>query len=370
MRPPIDIEPCHGEVNAAPPGSASGAGPCIGRSQRLQTRRAFLKATIGAASAGALGRVLATESARAAEVVSTLPAIGTRPTIGPIDAAAKSVVAHLQSDELISGTRVHPELIGELVEEGIRIVTGADSGAAAWNALLRPDDVVGIKFNHVGADFLATTVPFATQLVQSLGRAGFAPERIMLIEAPPGLGRELKTRREVVGWSGKPVTFNSGEEELAAVLQEVTAIINVPFLKTHNLAGMSGCLKNLSHALIRRPGRYHANACTPFVGDIVALPQIQSRLRIHIMNALRAVFDSGPQATLENTWAHRGVLVSRDPVAADSVALDLINDRRARSSLPAIGDADGRVPQLRAAAARHLGTHDQDYIQLVEPDLE
>jgi hypothetical protein len=334
-----------------------------------QGRRTFLKGVLRGASASALGAWCNARAARAASIDSSLPALGSRPSIGPIDASMKSTVAHVRVEEVLAGNKVHPSLVAEMIEEGLRAITGAASIADSWHHVLHPDDVIGIKFNKVGADSLATTVPFATQLLDTLRKAGFAPDRIMLIEAPDGLAHELKARPQTLGWSGGRISFGSGEEELAAVLQEVTAIINVPFLKTHNIAGMSGCLKNLSHALIRRPARYHQNACAPYVSDILALPQIRRKLRLHIVNALRAVYDAGPEATIENTWAHRGIIISQDPVAADSVGLDLINDRRARLRLRAVGDANGRVPHLQAAAAKGLGTDDQDYITLLQPSV-
>jgi hypothetical protein len=298
---------------------------------------------------------------------ATLPALGSRPTTPPVSELAKSTVVHLQAREVLAGTKVHPSLAGELVEEAIKTLTRKEKSADAWHALLPADGILAIKFNHVGAETIGTTVPFGLQLVHSLGRAGFAPDRIMLIEAPPELTRLAATRPQVHGWSGPPVSFGSGAEELAAWLKEVTAIINVPFLKTHNIAGMTGCLKNLSHALIRRPGRYHANGCAPFIGDIVALPQIRSKARIHIINALQAVMDGGPEARLENMWAHHGVIVSTDPVAADSIGLEILNERRQLAKLAPIGDQTGRVPHLHAAARRGVGTDDQDYITLLEP---
>lgn len=333
------------------------------------TRRQFLRRAGALAAGAAMARLLGpAATAHAADTPATLPAIGTLPSTGPIDASAKSIVAHLQHDEVISGALTQDNLLRDMIEDGVKAVTGAKSAGDGWNRLLKSDDVIGIKFNHVGSDELQTTPAFATQLVASLGQAGFAPERIMLIEVPTPLARALKTRRQVFGFSGPAVSFASGEEELSAVLQEVTAIINVPFLKTHNIAGMTGCLKNLSHALIRRPGKYHANGCAPYVGDIVALPAIRSKLRLHVMNALRAVYRGGPAVDPDNMWTHAGILVSTDPVATDAVGLDLINAQRAEVELPPLGDEDGHIAHVHAAADRGLGTDDQDYIRVVMPE--
>lgn len=322
----------------------------------------------GLAAASATTDLVASASALAADgTPSTLPSLGELPNTGPVDADEKSIVAHVRRPEVIDGSRLHETLLGEMIEEGLRIVTGRASGAEAWQSLIKPDDIIGVKFNHVGFDELATSVVLATRLVESLKNAGFPPERILLIEVPERLGRTLKTRPPVFGWSGAPVSFGSGAEELSAVLQEVTALINVPFLKTHNIAGMTGCLKNLSHALVRHPARYHANGCAPYVGDIVALPAIRSKLKVNLVNALRAVYRGGPAVEPEGMWTHAGLIVSTDPVAADAVGLDVINDRRAQAKLPPVGDSEGHVPHVRAAAQRGLGTDDQDYIQRIEP---
>jgi hypothetical protein len=333
-----------------------------------QSRRTFLKRAAQAGIAAMAGGTGLTRPAPGAETAAALPALTSHPSIGPIDPSIKSTVVHVQANEVLAGQRVHPDLAREMIEEGIRLVTGTRTPAQAWNALLGPEERIGIKFNHVGAGNLGTTVPLGIQLIESLRAAGFNPERIMLIEAPAELERAFDTRPPVFGWSGGAVDFGSGAEELAALLQEVDAIINVPFLKTHNIAGMSGCLKNLSHALIRRPGRYHGDACSA-AADIVALAQIRSKLRIHIVNGLRGMFDKGPDAGPEGIWPHAGLLVSRDPVAADSVAADFINEQRQRAGLLPIGDAGGRIPHLAAAVRRGLGTDDQDYIQRIEPRM-
>jgi hypothetical protein len=103
------------------------------------------------------------------------------------------------------------------------------------------------------------------------------------------------------------------------------------------------------------------------VGDIVALDQIRSKLRIHIVNALRVVYQGGPTVVPEGVWTHAGLIVSTDPVAADATGIDLLNEQRARAKLPPIGDDQAHIPHIHAAAQRGLGTDDQDYIQVIQP---
>jgi hypothetical protein len=332
-----------------------------------ENRRTFLKRIAQAGLTAAAGQLMAGErSALAENSVSTLPILESRPDTGPIDASLKSTVVHIRRPEVVDRQSIHAPLLREMIEDSLKTLTEVRKPGEAWNRLLKPDDVIGIKFNHVGAAELDTTDMVAAQLIQSLGEAGFAPRQIMLIEAPTNLAATLGTRPETLGWSGGEVSFGTGSEELAAVLQEVTAIINVPFLKTHNIAGVTGCLKNLSHALIRRPGRYHDQGCAPYVGNIAALPQIRSKIRLNIVNAIRALCEGGPHVRPHGMWNHAGLLVSRDPVAADAAGIDIINDERRRRSLPLIGNKAGHIPHIHAAARLSLGTDDQDYINLVD----
>ena len=338
-------------------------------SAESSSRREFLRRAGQAGAAVALGGALIEANAASPGTPATLPALTSRPTTSQVDPLLKSVVADIRAREVVVEAVIHETLLGEMIDESVRLAARRSSPAAAWNTLLKPDDVVGIKFNHIGQEVISTTEPFARQVVESLKRAGIAPERIMLIEAPEQLTHDLRTRRCPVGFSGPKVAFGSGEDELAAVLQEVTAIINVPFLKTHSIAGMTCCLKNLSHALIRRPKLCHANGCSPFVGDILALPQIRPKLKLHLVNALRAVFDGGPTPSRHLLWRHCGILASTDPVATDAVATDILNDERSARKLRALGNREGQIGYLQAAAARGLGTTDQDYISVLRPTL-
>lgn len=329
-----------------------------------ESRRKFLGRVSRIAAASAAIGAKGLYEAAAAESRPAPPSPSTvRPYAGPIDPADKSRVVLLRSPEAAE----EENLLREMVEEAIRILTGAESSSEGWNKLLRPDDVIAIKFNRVGATELGVTEQMARQLVRSLSRAGFSPERIMLIEAPGSLETQLKTRPFVFGWSGPEVSFGSGQDTLAAWLEEVTAIINVPFLKTHNIAGMTGCLKNLSHAVVRSPRRFHANGCAPYVGDIVSLPQIRQKVRLHLMNAMRAVFAGGPEVRPEYRWIYAGIVAGKDPVAIDSVGLDILNEQRVRAKLPPIAPDASGIPHIHAAAHTGLGTNDQDYIDLIAP---
>ena len=277
-----------------------------------------------------------------------------------------ATVVRVRSDNVIHVQQVDRRVLAQMLHQGLTAVTGASSSTQAWKKLLKPDDIVGLKFNRSAADALGTTLPMADVLVRSLSEAGFAPAQIVPIEVPEAVYGETGACRPNKGWAAQETAFGSGRDHLAGVLDQVTAIINVPFLKTHNIAGLTCCLKNLSHALVKHPARFHANHCSPYIADIVALPKISGKLRLHIVNSLRLVFDGGPEAT-QAAVASGGVLFfGTDPVAVDTVGLEHLNHKRLEEGLEPIRPNGGRLQYLPRAAELGLGCCELPDIALVK----
>ena len=260
--------------------------------------------------------------------------------------------------------RVHQAVLPEMLHTALLEVTGRSSVTEAWRSLLRADDVIGLKCNRSAAQGLGTGEPVADAVITSLLSAGFDRQQIVPIEVGAELYKKNGVVRPVRGWRSEPATFASGQDHLSAVLDQVTAIVNIPFLKTHNIAGMTCCLKNLSHGLIKHPARYHDSHCSPYIADIVALPQIREKLRLNLVTALRVVFDGGPEAHDHFTWDAGILLASRDPLAADTVGLNIINSEREILGLGHVDSGERRTLYLDAAAERGLGKGDLHRIEL------
>ncbi|MCP4250370.1 MAG: DUF362 domain-containing protein [bacterium] len=281
----------------------------------------------------------------------------------------RATVVRVRSDHVVVARRIHGVVLAEMLEKGLMLATGAPDAAEAWRSLLRKDDVIGLKFNRSGAEALGTTVPMAQALIESLTAAGFASDRIVPIEVPPLVYDEFQTAQPVAGWDRRETDFGSGSDQLAAVLRQVTAIVNVPFLKDHNIAGVTCCLKNLSHALVKHPARYHDNHCSPYVADIVALPQIREKLRLHVVNALRLVYAGGPEAPEASTAAAGLLYLGTDPVAIDTIAVDEINYHRNTNAVGVIDRHDGWLGYLPRGAARGLGCADRHGVRVLKVRL-
>ncbi len=262
----------------------------------------------------------------------------------------RSRVVEIRSAKVLHGSSLDSLELEAMIRRAITALTRTRTHQEAWQSILGDARRIVIKFNRVGAETLRTTDTLARVLVSDLGVAGYAAERIALVEVPPYIASDLQTREPSPGW-GTAIAVGDYAEPLANYLLEADAVINVPFLKTHQIAGMSGALKNLSHAVIRHPARYHSNGCTPFVGQVVGSVEVSSRLKLNLTNALRVVVDRGPDAREEDLVGCGGLIVGFDPVAVDSIGLGLLSVERRRKGL----GGTLRAPHLLAAGEDGVG---------------
>ena len=132
--------------------------------------------------------------------------------------------------------------------------------------------------------------------------------------------------------------------------------MNIPYLKNDNIMGLSGCLKNITYRVVKHPARLHSNGCSPFLADILALPEVSGKLRLNIMNALRIAYHGGPLVTPNYVESPGLLLLGRDPIAADAVALGTLKSGHGKAGrTPMPPDAEP-VPALNDAAGKGVGT--------------
>ena len=280
-----------------------------------------------------------------------------------------SRVVQIQSPYASSRPGVHKALVGEMLEQALISSTQTSTPAQAWRSLLDPQDVIGLKFNRSGGEVIGTSEAVAGILIGSLVEAGWPVDRIVCIEAPASVVQRHGTLPMTTGYDATPTDFGSGSDEFAAVLRQITALIDIPYLKTHNIARMTCALKNLSHGLVKHPARYHGNECSPYIADIVASPLIRSKLRLCIVDALRVMYDGGPDSTVGTISDEGMLLVSVDPVAVETAALGYLNEVRARFQLPPVARSAEEVKYLAEAHRRGLGVAVWHGIDLVRAEL-
>lgn len=267
-----------------------------------------------------------------------------------LDARERSRVIDLRSRSVLKGSNVDRIQLRTLLASGLRRLTDEVVVERAWRTILGPARKIVIKFNSVGADVLPGSDTFARVLVDLLADSGYMADEIKLVEAPDFLTTELELKPPAAGW-GEPIDVGGKPVDLARWFLDADAVINVGFLKTHRIAGMSGCMKNISHAIIRSPARFHANHCSPAVAEIIGQKVVADRLRLNIVNALHVLVRNGPEAAEADAIEAGIVLLGQDPVAVDRIGLDLLTAERRTAGL----EDPVAVPYLTVAGDSGLG---------------
>jgi len=172
-------------------------------------------------------------------------------------------------------------------------VTGKPDPISAWRSLVKADDVIGL----VATDHLNKTHPELIELV-----------RTGLVES----GVPKSNIRDAQG----------GPEKARAC----TALIALPALKAHWLAGIGTVLKNYI-TFSGNPSNYH-DANNANLGEIWNMPHVKGKTKLVLVDALRPLCDKGPQPDPRYLWDYKGLIAGRDPVAVEAVCLKIILQKR------------------------------------------
>jgi uncharacterized protein (DUF362 family) len=280
------------------------------------TRRRFLQGTaLGAAGAA----MSATGIAHAAER-------GHKPVAKEVLPAGKSKVVLIRNERAFdSGGRPQEAVIGEMLEQAMLELTGHSDSKSAWGEFVKPDDVVGVKMNVM---ITPTKPEVSRSVVRGIMQAGVPKSNIIVWDRDTaGYGLEGATvRGERFGYDSKALS--------KIVTDKATALVNVPGMKVHRGAGVGIALKNWVGAItninpmdIGVSYKLHADSCAG-CADIPAIPAIQDKSRLVVVDALQPLFHGGPQVNPRYLWPYRGILVGTDPVAVDTVCIRIFEARR------------------------------------------
>ena len=268
-----------------------------------------------------------------------------------------------------NGAEIKVDVVAGMLDQAVAKLTGHSNPEQAWKSLFKPDDVVGIKINGLGGRGATTNPEIAYAAANAVIRTGIKPSQIIIWENRQDflLSAGFKLNKDGEGirviavgndWEEEPTQSGSINGRLAKVLtRDITALINIPFMKDHQMAGITGALKN-HYGSFHNPMMCHNNHCDPLIADVNLIPVIRNKTRLIIMDALRPFANGGPIYNQPSMWHYHGLLVSRDPVAVDAMAWKIIDDRRKETGLGTVAEA-GREPiSIATAAAKGLGVND------------
>jgi uncharacterized protein (DUF362 family) len=329
---------------------------------RLRTRRSFLKQ--GFSLGGALWALKvgggmaapwpATESNRSRVVIAR-------------DGKIRTAGSSLDSAEL-----------AKLLDRGMQAAFNCDSPLEAWKKVVRPGEVVGLKVNCLGGRGNATHPELVEAISERLRQAGITEivvwdrqnadlerARYKIVERGSGL---RCFGNDTLGFEDSLSTFGQAGSRVCRTLTQVCdAVINLPVLKDHGIAGVTMALKSMFGA-IHNPNKYHSNAGDPYVADVFALPPVRQKVRLHICDAINGQYEGGPSYMPQWMWPFNGLLVARDPVALDYVGWKILEKKRSEMGAKSFAELH-REPHyiLTAADPEHrLGACDPKRIEQVE----
>jgi Domain of unknown function (DUF362) len=248
------------------------------------TRRDFIKG----AAMGTLGMALSGKS---------------RPVFGGLRKGAvpfaaenpQSVVVLIRNEKAIGAEdRVDATVVREMIDTAVKQFSGEADAAKAWAKFVRADDTVGVKFTRCDWMRVHTDQAVVDTVVRRVGEAGVGKDKIFAQDG------------------GLPVA-------------KCTALINVPSVKVHTLTGIAVSMKNYIN-LTPAPSKYHAPSTS--LGEIFLLPDVKGKTRLVVVDILRPYFGPGPQINPLHRWNYHGIIVSNDPVAIETVCLNICQAKR------------------------------------------
>jgi len=247
------------------------------------------------------------------------------------------VVLIRHPDVLDENSRISAEIIQQMLDEAVMTLFGEEDPVKAFEKLVKPGEVVGIKSNVWS--YLPT---------------------------PPELENAIERRLIDVGVEKENISIDDRGVRKNPVFLKANSLINVRPLRTHYLSGVSGCMKNYI-MFARSQSAYHPNSCAD-LGTLFSLPQVNGKTRLNILCALTPQFHGrGPHHfSRRYVWNYKGLFVSQDPVAVDALGLRLLMAKR-REKL----GKDREIPpvprHIEVADVKHgLGTSDLNKIELIK----
>jgi hypothetical protein len=270
----------------------------------------------------------------AVAVIGASAGFGQTPSL---EAPKTRVILIRHPDALTANSEFNEPVIRQMLDEAVMKLLDQSDPAAAFRALVKPDEIVGIKSNVWS--FLPT---------------------------PPPVEKALKSRIMDAGVKEENIGIDDHNVRTNPIFMKSTALFNTRPIRTHYLAGMSGCLKNYIMFAASQPD-YHPDNCAS-LGALFLLPQVKGKTRLNVLCALTPQFHGrGPHNfSRRYVWNYKGLIIGQDPVAVDSVGLRLIMAKRRKELGP--GQELPPVPKhIQIADTKYgIGTSDPSKIELIK----
>ncbi|MCJ7496557.1 MAG: DUF362 domain-containing protein [candidate division Zixibacteria bacterium] len=227
------------------------------------------------------------------------------------------VVLIRDKDVLNDELMVDKNLLSTMLSQGMASLGGEKDPLKVWKGLFNSKDILGVKISVM---ITPTHNELIELIVRNLLSAGVEDKNIYVWDRDKvGIGSAEMFSR--------PRSFGFDNDHLSKVIKKCTALINVTGMKSHWLSGAAFSIKNWAGA-IDNAFEYHTEDCCSSLGALCAIPEIKSKCRLIILDGLRPLFNGGPQVDPKYLWNYNGLILGKDHVAVDIIALKIIQNKR------------------------------------------
>ena len=302
-----------------------------------------------------------------------------RPDIIKMYPDVPSKVVHTHHTGVWDGETLVPGAIRQMLDASITELTGLDDATGAWAALFDPGERIAIKVNAFRNSIIWTHAPLVMAVTECLQEVGVPAEQIVIFdyytseleeagypvnEDGPGVRCYGSDDNYTAGWQ-----LVSRDIRLSDILLGCDGLINMPVLKAHMISGITFAMKN-HYGTFGRPSFFHQPRIGRAIAELNALPPIKDRTRLIIGDVLTACLryaNSWPY--WESDFAGDSILMSFDPVAHDTVGLEVFSQLLTADGGDPATAMNWANPWLENGAQLGLGTNDLDNVKLVEVSL-
>ena len=308
------------------------------------------------------------------------------------------VVEVYHPEAVVKNREVNQTVVQKMLKQGLESLTGIKKTPIA--KFINADDTVGLKINCLGRPMLHTHHELIDAMIKELKEIGVKENNIIvwdrydshmtdcgftMNDTATGIRYSAtQMRKDKMSHFDPEYVYKSDFDNPERrnedgnicrfsniFTQQCDKIINMAILKDHRLAGVTLCLKNISYGICNNNGRFHGpDHISTFITDIYSLPEVREKIVLNIVDGLEACFEQGPVPRSSKVlFTPKTLWMSTDPVALDTLGLEVIEVKREEKEYPALREIRPTIDHIAMSAGAGLGKNKKEEIELVKVDM-
>jgi uncharacterized protein (DUF362 family) len=355
------------------------------KDQTQQDPRLSRRSFLGATAAAATGAMLLGTNEALADAPTSYAA---RPPDGFVPLSLPGRVVKVTRANTLQPNGLWPtqESAKAMLERAMAELTGKSDLGEAFAMFVHKNDKVAIKPNGIAGQkgaTMATNKELILEIVRGVIAAGVPASSIIVYEQYPSflagtrvadrsrtMSSEFPTEIKAFVHENKdatmsPIIVAGVGTKFVRPFTEATAVINVGMIKDHSICGYTGAMKNITHGSTINPQAFHAHNASPQIAQLYAQDVVKSRVRLHITDAYKVIYDQGPlDKNPKRRVPYEAVYAATDPVALDVVGWEVVEQLRKENGLPTLRDAKREPTYIQTAGELGLGIFNKNHITL------